>query len=389
VSVHVLAESSILTISFQADTPTTRVMFQESQHAARARSLDQGGHTFAEECARINQQRLPMGLLLLAVLHVIHMLVFLPAVSHNGSAEDRWMFSIGIAHAVMLPVALIGALLARRLQSSPVMAGDTPRRWRHLPIMMAALYLGFAALVTGFDQLAAPTPIAFITGSIGLAIYLRWRLVPSLVIFAAATALVIAFVEAWQTDPALRRSVEVNCATVATIAFLIARSSAGLHRQIWEDRLIILRQARTDSLTGVLTRGYFLDLARAAATKRGAIVLIDIDQLKAINDRSGHAAGDAAIIAVSRAMRVSAGPRAVLGRLGGDELCILLPEADSASALVVAEQLRAMTERTGPTISVGVATSIPGETAERWLARADAAMYGAKDGGRNRVRMSV
>lgn len=344
--------------------------------------------SFDEENQRINLQRLPLGLMVLAAVHLVHVIAFLPPMIHDGSRADRWLGAIGTAHAVMLAVALVGTGLARHAQKSPA-------RWRHLPIVMAALYLAFSALLTGFDQLAAPTPIAFFIGSIGLAIFFRWRLGESIVVFLLGAVLAIVLTESWQSDPELRRSVQVNCGSVAAIALLITRSSARLHHKIWDDRRVILLHARTDSLTGVLTRRAFLELVREALAEEGgrgaiaSVVLIDIDDLKTINDGSGHAAGDAAIVAVSDAMRACTDERAVLGRLGGDEFCILLPDAGSAAALVVAERLRAATEQLGTTVSVGVATSSPAESAERWLARADAAMYGAKSGGRNRVRLGA
>jgi len=335
---------------------------------------------FEDERARINLERLPLGLLVVAGVHLLHVLLFLPAVTRDGTPADRWRLAIGMAHIVMLPLALAGAFFFRRLIASP-------RRWRWVPPLVAGIYLAFSALMTGFDQLAAPTPIAFVIGSIGLVIFLRFGLAELIVIYVVGLGIALVGAEVWQTDLALRRSIEVNSFTVAAVAMLIARSNARLHRRIWEDRRTILGQARTDSLTGVLTRGAFLELTHATARQPGAIVLMDIDGLKTINDSSGHAAGDVAIIAVSRAARSAIRSHDVLGRLGGDEFAVLLPEADLTTAMAVAERVRDAAEATGPTVSLGVAVMILGEPADRWLARADAAMYRAKQAGRNRVAL--
>jgi diguanylate cyclase (GGDEF)-like protein len=126
-----------------------------------------------------------------------------------------------------------------------------------------------------------------------------------------------------------------------------------------------------------------------------SLCLIDADNFKRINDEHGHVAGDHALGALARSARAALRAADVLGRLGGEEFAILLPDTELSGALVVAERVRATVEGAlvqngegrsiGVTISVGVAQMQADESLEALLKRADLALYAAKDRGRNRV----
>ena len=123
---------------------------------------------------------------------------------------------------------------------------------------------------------------------------------------------------------------------------------------------------------------------------------MDIDNFKAYNDSHGHVAGDHALCAVATALREHLRPSDMAARYGGEELLVLLPDSTAADAHVVAERLRKAIESCqvvypngeklpSVTISAGVA-ALPGPIdPEQFLAAADAALYRAKRGGRNRV----
>ena len=162
------------------------------------------------------------------------------------------------------------------------------------------------------------------------------------------------------------------------------------------------RLATTDSLTGALNRGRFMaraaeEVVRAQRYGRAlSALMLDIDFFKKINDTYGHAVGDEAIRSTVRASRALIRQCDVLGRLGGEEFAVLLPETPLPGGALLAERLRralAATEVRIPgggsftfTVSIGVAALHPGETAiDAALARADEALYRAKRGGRNRV----
>lgn len=162
--------------------------------------------------------------------------------------------------------------------------------------------------------------------------------------------------------------------------------------------------ANRDFLTGAWTRRAFAELAerelaRAARTgRRLCLLLLDVDHFKQINDTAGHGAGDQVLVdVVARAEGVV---RSVdyVARIGGEEFGVLLPETDAPAGAVVAERLRAALERTLPvaggrrkplalryTVSIGLAVQAEGEDMQDLMRRADAALYEAKQGGRNRV----
>lgn len=160
------------------------------------------------------------------------------------------------------------------------------------------------------------------------------------------------------------------------------------------------RQASTDELTGLLTRRALHERAQrwhADVRARGhtpALLLVDIDHFKRINDSYGHDAGDAVLRAVAGRMRGHLRAEALLARWGGEEFLVLLEAANGADAAAAAERLRAAVGdapiafdelRVPVTASFGAAAW--GHDAEfaRALAAADAALYAAKRGGRNRV----
>lgn len=156
-------------------------------------------------------------------------------------------------------------------------------------------------------------------------------------------------------------------------------------------------QAYTDGLTGLLLRNRFLELARLALgdihrqQKPACMLFLDADHFKQLNDDYGHAAGDAALIALATAMRGQMRPNDLIGRIGGEEFAILLPGLDLELAGQRAEQLRvavrAILRPDGPlTVSIGVAEcDQAGENIGSLLARADQAMRQAKRGGRDRI----
>ena len=126
-----------------------------------------------------------------------------------------------------------------------------------------------------------------------------------------------------------------------------------------------------------------------------ALIMLDIDHFKAVNDTFGHDVGDKVLGFLASKMRDNARDSDMLCRCGGEEFMILLPGADLGSAMQVAERLRRSCENTlSPTgapihLSAGVAAWLPGEEASALIKRADEALYEAKRGGRNRVQAAA
>jgi diguanylate cyclase (GGDEF)-like protein len=159
-----------------------------------------------------------------------------------------------------------------------------------------------------------------------------------------------------------------------------------------------LRESQLDALTELANRRAFdAAVARAVAQPARsprALVLIDLDHFKQINDRHGHAVGDETLRVLAAAMKRSCRSSDLPARLGGDEFAVLVG-ADSATALQLAQRLRgelrqwrpAPAGMASPTLSIGVAALVPGMAAADWVAAADAALYAAKAAGRDTVHV--
>ncbi|TDQ44375.1 GGDEF domain-containing protein [Tepidicella xavieri] len=163
-----------------------------------------------------------------------------------------------------------------------------------------------------------------------------------------------------------------------------------------------------DSLTKVLNRKgldhrleQILTQARAGQDAGHGLVMLDIDHFKLINDQHGHLVGDQVLAAVGEVLRqVVTDPTHVVARYGGEEFAIVLPHAGLEAAAALAEKVcrttRAMKLRKrnahdvvlSVTVSAGAAVHRPGESAQDWVARADAALYRSKQAGRDRVTVA-
>ncbi|HEV2301121.1 MAG TPA: PleD family two-component system response regulator [Stellaceae bacterium] len=176
-----------------------------------------------------------------------------------------------------------------------------------------------------------------------------------------------------------------------------------LHDRLRENQLKSLALALTDELTGLYNRRYataHLQEVMSRAAQGGsaaAVLLVDVDNFKRVNDTLGHAVGDQVLREI--AARVTRNLRTfdLVARWGGDELIVIMPETDLGTAAAVAERLRMMVaDRPFPlagsskgldlTISVGVTTTVDEDFA-KLLDRADGALYAAKHAGRNRLAL--
>jgi diguanylate cyclase (GGDEF)-like protein len=194
-----------------------------------------------------------------------------------------------------------------------------------------------------------------------------------------------------------------NAATIGvnlTALFLLAYAAMVIAREQRRTRDAAIRLSTVDALTGLFNRSFFFaavgrEIARCARTGRGfCLLMMDLDDLKTINDRLGHFQGDRVLRGVGEV--IVAGVRRIdtAARLGGDEFVVLLPETDPTGAFVLAEKIRlgvnAMTielpNTTHPSISIGV-VSYPGDgrSADELMISADNAMYASKRAGKDRV----
>jgi diguanylate cyclase (GGDEF)-like protein len=208
-----------------------------------------------------------------------------------------------------------------------------------------------------------------------------------------------------------RTTTERRCAAIAAGAFdyfevpceldlIVARAAQLVHIKQTFDELRAL--ADRDYLTNLVNRRRFrVALGNEVERWRRysvacALVLIDIDHLKKINDRHGHTAGDQVIRHVADALRELSRDNDTAARLGGEEFALLLAGVDSAQAITAAERVRYVVSNTPVegigtvTVSLGVAACPSHANSERALyAAADAALYRAKEEGRDRVALAI
>ena len=190
-----------------------------------------------------------------------------------------------------------------------------------------------------------------------------------------------------------------------TPAILVALNDISQRKEMEAE---LFRQASTDPLTGVSNRRYFMaqaeqELRRSRRfARRLSVMMIDVDHFKQVNDTHGHATGDGVLQAIVHHALDSLRQSDLLGRFGGEEFAVILPETELAAAVEVAERLRhAIAARPlvvdagqkkgaiPSTVSVGVAQLRAGDaTVDALLQRADAALYAAKHNGRNRVEVA-
>jgi diguanylate cyclase (GGDEF)-like protein len=160
--------------------------------------------------------------------------------------------------------------------------------------------------------------------------------------------------------------------------------------------------AHTDPLTGLANRRRTmtqLDKGIERCVNEGrklALIAIDIDFFKQVNDRFGHQTGDEVLVRFSEIARGETRASDLIGRVGGEEFVWILPDAGAAEARDAAERLRRSVEEKSSenglpqiTASIGYALFKKGDNSSALLARADAALYGAKEGGRNQVRKAA
>jgi diguanylate cyclase (GGDEF)-like protein len=305
-------------------------------------------------------------------------------VDHMVRDGQRWLY----AGTMLLCMAAALPLAVRRRASRPqtfalVLLGDL-------------IYVVIAVSIE--DPVRYATPLMLLFPSFVAAWFLgRWELVVNMVVTPVACLLAM-----WSSydDPtglAIQVAVSAGMLDAAALGVFILRSRV--------ERLLRATQAlsSTDPLTGLFNRRHLVEQAprvwrqaRRDGTRVAAMVL-DLDHFKALNDAHGHAAGDAVLRAVAVALAATVRPADVLARTGGEELVVLGMVSDTGEAGRLAERLRAAVSgaRTeqghAVTTSIGIALARPvdGEDARnalwRLVDRADAAMYEAKQQGRDRV----
>jgi diguanylate cyclase len=173
--------------------------------------------------------------------------------------------------------------------------------------------------------------------------------------------------------------------------------------QLAEHKRTLARLSQTDSLTGLINHGAWKELLLREFTRcrggarQNSMALIDIDHFKQINDTYGHLVGDAILRTVSTTLSTHLRKTDLVGRYGGDEFCVILPDTTAAQAQEILERLRRAVDdfeypglpQLSLSLSIGIASYGPHLAApDMWLHEADMALYDAKSAGRNTVTVA-
>jgi diguanylate cyclase (GGDEF)-like protein len=280
--------------------------------------------------------------------------------------------------------------------------------------LLPASALGAAKFVIeGSVAITVATLLVALTGGVASPFFFVYPLIvggaalvvtPTITLGLALTAALGYLLAVMLGSPAGATSTPITIATVGinlTAMILLAYIAMVIAREQRSSRDAAIRLSTIDPLTTLFNRGFFFaalerEIARSARSGRGfCLLMMDLDELKAINDRLGHFHGDRVLRAVGNV--VSDGVRRIdtAARYGGDEFVVLLPETDPTGAFVLAEKIRIGVndlvldlpdDTVRPSMSVGV-VSYPedGSTADELMISADKAMYASKRAGKNRV----
>lgn len=274
--------------------------------------------------------------------------------TRGGASQGFLLLLVGVTSTVILVLSAVGSAEVSRASSVLYV----------IPIVLVAIEFG---LIAGLA--AACGGAAALLGS------LAFGLLSSTGPEAVTARLVVFFATA---------------AFAGAIADAIREQTA----RLWELNALLDALANRDDLTGLANRRAFrselrrhIEQARSPG-RLGAVLAIDVDRLKTVNDHLGHDAGDELLVDVANKLRLNLGPEAMIARLGGDEFAVLLPGTDRRAATETAACLTF--DLTGTNIvseesvaqvgtaSIGVAPIEPPVTVDRLMREADSALYEAK-----------
>jgi diguanylate cyclase (GGDEF)-like protein len=313
---------------------------------------------------------------------------FLMAVAVFAAASGLWADNLP---KIVILVAVTGEallLIQDLLPRTPIRALRGP-----LQGLLALVFSGVIVFLTGGFESPFTFTFPLIVGAGALLVAPRIALILAILATAAYLGAGLAVDQSPTQAPIIQMLVNL------TGLYLLAYIGVSVGREQRRARDAAIRMSTVDALTGLYNRSFFFtalerEIARGDRSGRAfCLVMLDLDDLKSVNDHFGHIAGDQVLRSVADTMRSGVRKIDVAARYGGDEFVALLPETDPTGGWVLAEKIRLTVAEQGmggidptPTVSVGV-VSYPadGRSADALLVSADRAMYASKRGGKNRV----
>jgi diguanylate cyclase (GGDEF)-like protein len=367
----------------------------------------------AAAAVKINLARMLFLCPIVALLNAAHVVVFYYAWSHSApdDATIRWKWGLVVAHALMGVAMFVATALASRWRDDP---GRT--RAQVLPVVVITLTMGFAVAIVSIDQWVTPNITPFLITCLMTSLVVYLRPTTAFVMYLGAYFGYFWAIGLTQGNPTILLSNRVNgiaaCGMGLALTILLWRKFTIITQQqrqlekanatLQLNQVSLERLTRIDGLTGLFNRSTFAEMARRELDRaqrvggHTAILLLDLDHFKQINDTWGHPAGDAVLQHTAQVIASSVRSTDLVGRLGGEEFMVLLPDTAPPDARSLAEKIRIrLADTASPwqgalitiTVSIGIGRTSAAENRsfEALYQEADKALYLAKQGGRNRV----
>lgn len=360
-----------------------------------------------------NLERIGQMCAVMAVVNGLHVLVFLYqliAASPKGLTY-RWAVSLLVLHFLMGLSMVAFAALARRWMK-------VPHEWpvRMLPMAVVGVSMVFSIAVVTVDQWVTPNITPFLVASTALGLIVYMRPVHAAIVYTLSCLAFAFALGLTQAQGAQLLSNRVNGLAICMMGWALSmvmwrqytlltmqqQQLTRVNGELQQKQRDLERLTRQDGLTGLFNRNTFVELSKREldrAQRQGsatAILLLDLDHFKLINDTWGHPAGDAVLRHVALVASATVRSTDLVGRLGGEEFVVLLPATSREAARQLAEKLRSRLQ-SSPTVwesntiavtaSIGLAGTLASEkrSFDALYNEADKALYIAKLRGRNRV----
>jgi len=327
-------------------------------------------------------------------------LLLLQMAASADPPTQRWQEWLRVAHLAMgasFALLAVGAHALLRSAPAPSFLG---RVW---PLLAASVALGYGLAFVAIDQLVGANITTFLLATTLTGVIVVMHPLASALLYGAALGGFWTVIGIMHHDPIPLMASRLNGITACALGWVLAAITWRQHVKNKRLTQALERAATRDSLTGLANRMEtvrLVDEELRRALRHGhatSLLLLDLDHFKQVNDRLGHPGGDLVLQRAAAVLRNSVRAHDRVGRMGGEEFLVLLPQTDANAARALAERLRLrLAEALGThgkvTCSIGLVTAGPAQAGSGFdplYLQADQALYRAKAGGRNRCEVAA